>query len=195
MSGVTTTQARDFYRAAASFYRRVPWWRVGGGETIRVESDPPEAGPWYAVVLGKRGGVKGLILVEDWSSRVLLGRGPYEAIEGQVRAVAVRFGGHSPLHRNDLEVAWRRGYEVAGPDAYPTVFRTGPGQETGTPDAGELGLLGACLWAIPDLLERARDRNPGVFEYASQGSTGRLRLCLVLVPRGRWRLASPGAPS
>ena len=55
MGAVTTNQARDFYRAAASFYRQDPWRSVGEDEPIEVASEPPQGGPRFAIVLGKRG--------------------------------------------------------------------------------------------------------------------------------------------
>jgi len=68
MSGVTTTHARDFYRAAASFYRQAPWRSVGGGEPIKVKCEPLDGGPRFAIVLGKKGKVKGLWLCDGKAS-------------------------------------------------------------------------------------------------------------------------------
>ena len=59
MAAVTPGQARDFYRAAASFYRKAPWRSAGEGETIQVECEQLEGGPWYALVWGWAGRSKG----------------------------------------------------------------------------------------------------------------------------------------
>ena len=68
MSGVTPTQARDFYRAAASFYRQAPWRSVGSDEPIQVKCERREGGPRFAIVLGKEGKVRGLWLCDDWKT-------------------------------------------------------------------------------------------------------------------------------
>ena len=36
MGAVSPDQARDFYRAAASFYRQAPWHSVGQDKPIKV---------------------------------------------------------------------------------------------------------------------------------------------------------------
>ena len=61
MKDVTPEQARDFYRAAASFYRQAPWRSVGGDEPIQVECEQLEGGPRFAIVLGKKGKIKRLV--------------------------------------------------------------------------------------------------------------------------------------
>ena len=59
MNDVTPEQTRDFYRAAASFYRQSPWRSVAEAETIKVECEQLESGPWYAIVLGKKSRLRG----------------------------------------------------------------------------------------------------------------------------------------
>src|SRR5947209_2050074 len=80
MDEATTEQARDFYRAAAHFYRRAPWRSVAEGETIEVECSQLTGGPWYAVVLGKKGRLRGLMLFDDREGRRLMDRADYETI-------------------------------------------------------------------------------------------------------------------
>src|SRR3954469_13901516 len=185
MAADTPGQARDFYRAAASFYRKAPWRSAGEGETIKVECKPLEDGPWYAIVMGMGGTVKGLILCDDWKSRVLLDRGPYDAIADQLQHVTVHFGNRKDIHPDDLALAQQLGFEVAGQEAYPSVFRTERGCHHRQPNARELELLEACLWVIPDFVERVEDRKPEVLEYTFQGTTGRLTLDLSWVPKER----------
>ena len=191
MAAVTPEQARDFYRAAASFYRKAPWRLAGEGETIQVECQPYEGGPWYAIVLGMGGTVKGLILCDDWKSRILLDRGPYDAIADQLQHMTVHFGDRKDIHPDDLALAQQLGFEVAGPKAYPSAFRTERGRKFRTPDAGELELLEACLWVIPDFVERAKDRKPEEFEYAFKGTSGKLTLDLSWVPMKRLKAGRP----
>ena len=185
MSGVTTTQARDFYRAAASFYRQSPWRSAGADEPIKVRCEPIEGGTRIAIVLGKKGKVKGLWLCEDWKTCVLVERGRYETIAGHLRYTALHFGGRTEVSPNDFEKVRRHGFEVAGPRAFPVVLRKEPGEDFRSPDAGELELLEACLWVIPDFLERAGDRKPDVYEYAFKGAIGKMSLDLSWVPKER----------
>src|SRR3954447_24696916 len=102
MTAVSPEQARDFYRAAASFYRKAHWRSAGEGETIQVKCEPLEGGPWYALVLGMGGTIKGLILCDDWKSRFLLDRGPYDTIVDQLQHVTLYFGGLKDIHPDDL---------------------------------------------------------------------------------------------
>ena len=185
MSGVTTTQARDFYRAAASFYRQAPWRSVGGGEPIKVKCEPLDGGPRFAIVLGKKGKVMGLWLCDDWKTCFLVERGQYETIAEQLRYTALHFGDRIEISPNDLKKVRRHGFEVAGPRAYPVVLRKEPGQDFRSPDAGELELLEACLWVIPDFLKRADDRKPDVYGYAFKGMTDQMALELSWVPKER----------
>jgi hypothetical protein len=191
MPDVTPEQARDFYRAAASFYRKAPWRSAGEGETIKVECEPLDGGPWYALVLGMGGTVKGLILCDDWKSRALLDRGPYDAIADQLQHVTVHFGDCKDIHLDDLALVDQLGFEVAGPNAYPSVFRTERGRHHRQPDSRELELLEACLWVIPDFVERAKDRKPEEFEYAFKGTSGKLTLDLSWVPMRRLKAGRP----
>lgn len=185
MRGVTPTQARDFYRAAAGFYRQAPWRSVVGAEPIEVRCEPLEGGPRFAIVLGKRDKVKGLWLCDDWKTCVLVERGRYETIAGHLRYTALHFGGRTEVSPNDFEKVRRHGFEVAGPRAFPVVLRKEPGEDFRSPDAMELELLEACLWVIPDFLKRAGDRKPDVYEYAFKGAIGKVSLDLSWVPRER----------
>ena len=185
MSGVTPTQARDFYRAAARFYRQAPWRSAGADEPIKVKCEQIEGGPRFAIVLGKKGKVKGLWLCDDWKTCFLVERGRYEAIAEHLRYTALHFGGRTEISPDDLEKARRHGFEVAGPRAYPVVLRKEPGEDFRSPDAGELELLEACLWVIPDFLKRAEDRKPDVYEYAFKATDGKMSLDLSWVPKER----------
>jgi hypothetical protein len=194
MADITPEQARDFYRAAASFYRQAPWRSVGDGETVKVACEQLEGGPWYAIVLGKRGTVKGLVLCDDWESRLLMGRGDYEAIADQLRNITVHYGSRRQVSPVDLAVAKQHGFEVAGTRAYPSAFRMERGREFRAPDAWELELLEACLWTIPDFLRRAEDRAPDVLEYAFTGTIGKMAFDLSWVRAALPRSDGPEQP-
>src|SRR3954471_8673793 len=195
MDGVSTEQARDFYRAAARFYRESPWRSVAEDETIKVECEQLEGGPWYAVVLGKKSPLRGLILFDVWQSRWLMRRDDYETIADRLRNIGVHFEGRGEVGADAVEAVRQHGYEVAGPSAYPHPFRMEIGRKFRPPVAWELELLEACLWTIPDFLVRAKDRSPGVLEYAFDGMIGRMTLDLSWVSKERPRRQGPDAQS
>lgn len=74
------------------------------------------------------------------------------------------------------------GLELASHRAYPSVFRVESGRRIRIPDATELDHLEACLWMIPDFLERAKDRTPEVLQYRFKGGSGMITLDLSWVP-------------
>src|SRR3954465_3170932 len=126
MGGVTTEQARDFYGAAVSFYRQAPWRSAGADEPIKVKCDPLEGGPRFAIVLGKKGKVKGLWLCDDWKTCVLVERGEYQSVAEHLRYTAFHFGGRTEVSPDELEKIRRHGFEVDGPRAFPVVLRKEP---------------------------------------------------------------------
>lgn len=187
MGSVSTDQSRDFYRAAANFYRQAPWRTVGEGETIEIRCQQLSGGPWYAVILGKMINIKGLMLFDDREGRRLMQRANYERIADRLRTIAVHFEDAGQANPKDVAAAREHGFEVAGPTAYPLAFRMETGRQFREPLAWELELLEACLWTIPDFLKRAQDRNPDVHEYAFDGDIGRMSLDLAWVRVDRSR--------
>src|SRR4051812_29664411 len=103
MSDVTPEMARDFYRAAATFYRQAPWRYVGADEPIRVKSEQVEGGSQFAIVVGKKGKLKGLWLCDDWKTCLLVERGRYEAVAEHLRYTALHFGGRTEVSPDGLE--------------------------------------------------------------------------------------------
>ena len=193
MGTVSTEQARDFYRAAANFYRQAPWRTVGEGETIEIRCQQLSGGPWYAVILGKMINIKGLMLFDDREGRRLMQRANYELIADRLRTIAVHYEDAGQANPKDVAAVREQGFEVAGPNAYPLAFRMETGRHFREPHAWELELLEACLWMIPDFLKRAQDRMPDVYEYAFDGAIGRMSLDLAWVRVDRSRSAdTPG---
>ncbi len=187
MGTVSVEQTRDYYRAAASFYRQSPWRTAGEAETIRVACQQLSGGPWYAVILGHMSNIKGLMLFDDREGRRLMECEKYERIADRLRAIGVHFedaGGADPA---GVAAVRQQGFEVAGPNAYPLAFRMETGRHFREPVAWELELLEACLWTIPDFLKRAQDRKPDVYEYAFDGAIGRMSMDLAWVRIGRSR--------
>lgn len=187
MGTVSVEQTRDFYRAAASFYRQSPWRTAGEAETIRVACQQLGGGPWYAVILGKVIDIKGLMLFDDREGRRLMQREKYEQIADRLRAIGVHFEDASGVDPAGLSAVRQHGFEVAGPNAYPLAFRMESGRQFREPVAWELELLEACLWTIPDFLKRAQDRKPDVYGYAFDGAIGRMSMDLAWVRIGRSR--------
>jgi hypothetical protein len=185
MGTVSAEQARDFHRAAANFYRQAPWRTVGEGETIAITCQQLSGGPWYAVILGKMINIKGLMLFDDREGRRLMQRANYERIADRLRTIAVHYEDAGQADPKDVAAVREHGFEVAGPNAYPLAFRMETGRRFREPLAWELELLEACLWMIPDFLKRAQDRNADVYEYAFDGTIGRMSLDLTWERVGR----------
>jgi hypothetical protein len=195
MNSVSPEKARDFYRAAAIFYRQSPRVTVGGDEPIKIHCGQLDGGPRFAIVLGKKGKVKGLWLCDDGKTCILAQRGRYESIAEHLRYTALHFGDRMEISPNDLEEVRRHGFEVAGPRAFPVVLRKEPGGDFRSPDAGELGLLEAFLLVIPDFLKRAVDGKPDVYEYTFKAANGQMILDLSWVPMDRPRVDRAEKPS
>jgi hypothetical protein len=181
---VSTAQARDFHRSAARFYRKAPWRAANEAETMQVACPQLGGGPWYAVILGKKSRLRGLVLFDDREGRRLMQRADYEKIADRIQNLGVYFEDRGEVGPDAVEAVRRHGFEVAGPGAFPHAFRMEIGRKFRTPVAWELELLEACLWTIPDFLDRARDRTPEVLEYAFDGSIGRMSLDLSWVLDG-----------
>ena len=151
MPRVTPDLVAGFFRAAAEYYRAAPWQRVTGDETIKVECDRFESGPWYAVVIGQMGMTLGLALYEDLDALIRMrdGDASDEQNARETVALSVTFGDETETPVLDLDAAERHGWEVAGPDAYPAPMRKERGLVMRPPLAWELQLLEACLRALP----------------------------------------------
>ena len=176
--GVTPGQVAGFYEAAAAFFRRAPWKKVGYESAIRVECDKFTGGPWYAVLMGQSGLTIGMALYDDLETlkRLWTRGGDDEENARETVGVSVTFGEESDIPVADLEAAERHGWQVARADAYPSVFRKERGLSTRPPLAWELELLEACLRAIPDFVERRRQDDPTREEATVTAASGELTL-------------------
>ena len=150
-------------------------------------------GPRFAMILGKQGKIKGLMLHDDSVSYRLMMQRAYEEIADQLRMTAVHFELLSKASPEAKKMVTDRNLELASSRAYPSVFRMGRGRQVSLPDATELDLLEACLWVIPDFLHRAKDRSPDVFVYNYKGISGMMTLELSWVPGER--LHEPDRPT
>ena len=191
MPGIPPSQVHDFFRAAARFYRQSPWRTADEGEPIRVECAGLGHGPRFAVILGKRGKTKGLMLHDDWESYGLMAKRDYSDIADQLGMIGVHFEALSKASPEAKKMVKDHALELASSRAYPSVFRMARGRQISLPDAPELDLLEACLWVIPDFLKRAEDRSPDVFGYNYKAISGMMTLELSWVRGERLKASGP----
>jgi tetratricopeptide (TPR) repeat protein len=181
--GMTPAQVGGFFEAAAGFFLRAPWKRVGYEAAIKVECDKFHSGPWYGVLMGQSGLMMGLALYENldtlrktWTEE----QGDEESARRTV-ATTVSFGEESDLPVADLEAAQRHGWKVARPDAYPSIMHKERGMSKRQPLAWELELMEGCLRAVPDFVERHQQDDPAPEEFIVPVASGPLRLVLSWV--------------
>jgi tetratricopeptide (TPR) repeat protein len=151
---VTPERLAPFFQAAAYFYRRAPWRFVDCEIAVKIECDKFQSGPWYAVVMGQSGITLGLALYEDlkFLRKIWTGRLSNPELGRQTVALSVTFDPWKEINPKDLYAAKRCGWEVAGPEAYPNVFRKVRGMTIRPPLAWELELLEGCMRALPDFV-------------------------------------------
>jgi hypothetical protein len=162
ISGVTLEQVGRFYEAAAEFYRQAPWRRLGYENAVRVECAQIERGPWYAVLMGQSGLTMGVALYQDLNLLKRLWRNDLSDQENAELTVAttLTFGEADEIAVTDLAASRQHGWQVARPDAYPSIFHKERGLSMRPPTARELELMEACLRALPDFVKRRRQDNP-----------------------------------
>lgn len=178
--GVTPDRVAGFYQAAAEFYRRAPWRSLGYENAVRVACDRFESGPWYAVVMGQSGMTLGVALYEDLALLRKLWAGSLSDDENARRtvALAVTFDSERDMHPKDLEAAREYDWEVAGPEAYPSVYRKERGMSMRPPLAWELELLEGCLRALPDFIAQHRPDDTTPYPMTVPVAAGTLDLVL-----------------
>ncbi len=184
--GQSPERVAGFYRAAAEFYRRAPWKSLGYEEAIEVECEQYQSGPWYAVVMGQSGLTLGLALYEDLN---LLKRMWAEELseEENVRetvALTATFDPEADVSPADVLASHEHGWEVAGPEAHPSVFRKERGMSMRPPLSWELELLEGCLRAIPDFVDRHRPGDTDTVRMTVPVATRTLDLGLSWVGEG-----------
>ena len=180
MPEIKPDQVASFYRAAAGFYRRAPWRKLAYETAIKVECDRFESGPWYAVVMGQSGLTFGLTLYDDLKTLEKLWAGEMSDEENARETVAltVTFDDEAGIPAADLDAGKRLGWEVAGPEAYPSVFRKERGLSLRPPLAWELELMEGCLRAVPAFVARHRPDDMSRHKMTVPVAPG--ELCLIL---------------
>jgi tetratricopeptide (TPR) repeat protein len=189
--GMTPERVRAFYDAAAGFFRRAPWKRVGYEAAIRIESERLKNRPRFAVLMGQSGLTTGLALYDDLAAvrRALGGEADDEKSARETVATSVTFNEAWDISTADLDAAAAHGWPVARPDAYPEVFRKERGMVLNPPKPGELELVEGCLRAVPEFVERHTQDDSTREEFKVPTAGGELKLNLSWV--GETEGASP----
>ena len=173
-------QVADFYEAAAFFFRQAPWKKVGFEAAIRIETDKFEEWPWYAVLMGQSGLTRGLALYEDLAAlKRVFEADPGDETSSESVATAVTFGEESDIPVADLDAARKYGWKVARADAYPSVLHKERGLAMRPPLAWELELMTACLWAVPEFVNRRQQDDTTPETLSVPGTVGPLVLSWV----------------
>src|SRR6516165_1463754 len=160
--GVTPEQVGGCWDAAADFYRKAPWKKIGYESAIKVECSKYQSGPWYGVVMGQSGLAPGLAIYDDFKLLQWMWdeENADEDTGRETVATSITYDEEVDVALADLEAAQRYGWKVAGPDAYPSIFHKERGMTIRPPLAWELELSEACLRAIPDFVERRKQDDP-----------------------------------
>jgi len=154
-----------------------------GRSRVKVECDKFESSPWYAVVMGQSGLTFGVSLYEDlnilrktWSGRIT-----EEVKARETVALTLLFGNETEISVLDLEAVRKHGWDVAGPEAYPLIFRKERGMTIRPPLAWELELMEGCLGAIPAFIARHRPDDLSKHKMTVPVALGTLTLILSWV--------------
>lgn len=183
MPGVTPELVAGFYQAAAEFYRRAPWRKLGYESAIRVESDHLESGPRFAVVMGQSGLTFGLAIYDDLKllKKLWTGRMSDEENARETVALTVTYDDDSGISDGDLNSIEEYDWEVVNPEAYPSIFRKERGLSMRPPLGWEIELMQGCLKAIPDFIDQHPLDDLAKYESVVKVASGELRLSLSWV--------------
>ncbi len=177
--GVTPEQVGRFYEAAALFFRQAPWKKVGYESAVRVECDKFHSGPWYAVLMGQSGLMRGVALYEDLKAlRRLWARDDDEENARRTVGTSVTYGEEWSIPASDFDAAKKYGWPVARSDAYPDVFHKERGLSRRPPLVWELELLEGCLRCVPDFVSRRKQDDTTREEFTVPAGSGELKLVL-----------------
>jgi tetratricopeptide (TPR) repeat protein len=156
MPGVNADQVGQFYEVAAEFYRRAPWRSLAYESVIRIECDRYDSGPWFGVIMGQSGLTLGLALYEDLALLRRMWAGKLSDEQGARKTVAltITYDDEMSMAEADLVAIEEHGWTIAGPEAYPSIFRKERGLSMRPPLSWEIDLMSACLRALPDFVLR-----------------------------------------
>ncbi|MFM9058782.1 MAG: hypothetical protein ACKOSQ_06650 [Planctomycetaceae bacterium] len=115
---------------------------------MAIDVRSPDGRLVHVVVIGQSGVQQGLAIYEDRAALDAALSGDETAAES-VTSLAVMFGEAFEIHAIDHDRIESRGFEVAGPEAWPLVIRVEPGMVTRPPLVWETELVTACLRDVP----------------------------------------------
>ena len=162
----------SLYFALANFYRAKPWKMVAGDQFIRVTNEAWEIPDRAACVMGQLGQSLGLALLDGVETVEEMLGGNERAMAG--RSVSLEFGEAFEAMPVDLWYHERMGFELAGPEAYPCLFRVGKKMTPEPLSEEDVRVLIQLLPHIPRFLDHPRGKD---FEVSGGGQ--RLRLSWV----------------
>lgn len=121
----TADELAAFHAAAAAFFRAEPWQKLADSDTLVVRFSDEEE-PWAASLMGAGGMYYGLAVYSDLRDPDILAEREPSSGEflSAMRGWSLSLSYDPP---KDLSRPMRRevasgGWDVAGPDAYPTIF-------------------------------------------------------------------------
>ena len=173
--GITEPLAREYFAAAADYYRQTPWRLIENWDPIEVRY-PAERSPRYALVLGSGGEYFGLSLYDSLDDlRVALSHHDPDRTHELIPWVSAIFEQPTLIAFEDLDMLEKYGWPVAGEKAYPWAFKTIPLSDPRLPSASDLACLAAAMRVIPDFVTdhlKAGRRRPAGAIYALAGIHG-----------------------
>ena len=140
--GMTDDLQRGLYAAAADFYLARPWRTLPSDTPLDIHG--PDGRLVHAVVMGQSGVQQGLAIYEDAKTLAAALRGDEKAA-AKSTSLAVMFGEAFEISARDHDAIEHKGFDLAGPEAWPLVIRMEPGFATRPPLVWEAKLITACL--------------------------------------------------
>lgn len=149
--GLAEQWSRSMHQAAAAFFRTAPWQHLWDSQVLELTA--PSGDRWLACVMGKGDREFGLALYGDDEDLESMLEGDaqkdIDATTGPV--ISLLFWSGSELPREARKETSRAGWEIAGPDAYPSLLTLNTPGGGITRQNGEDFL--ACLRAVPEFVE------------------------------------------
>lgn len=181
--GVTADAVSSFFDAAALFYEQAPWQQTSD-RPIEVACAAFESGPWFAVVMGQGGIARGLALYDNMDVVQRIQQGNRSEKENALLTTGwmVSFGSEDDLAPPDGAAGVIHGWRVAGPEAFPSIYRLDRGLSMRPPLAWELRLLEGCLRGIPEFLRKKNASHAGAADHRAHGN--RRSGCRIIVGGG-----------
>jgi hypothetical protein len=170
------------FRAAAAFYRARPWDTIPGDEWIGVACERLGISEGALTVVGQLGQSHGVALCRTVGDAVQWLAAAQSAEQGEPAPLPSEFymlgyDDRQDLSEEDLELVTSHGWEVAAPDAYPSLTVLGEDQDARSPTGDELIGMAAILEALVAMVTDEGEWDGEPIEW--QGEVGGTRVRLV----------------